>query len=33
MSDEKALKKEPSSGGLFALKPGIRGVIDAPFNG
>jgi L-arabinonolactonase len=33
MSDEKALTKEPSSGGLFALKPGIRGVIDTPFNG
>ena len=33
MSDEEALTKEPSSGGLFAVKPGISGVIDAPFNG
>ena len=31
MSDEAALKKEPSAGGLFAVKPGIRGVIDTPF--
>ena len=33
MSDEAALKKEPSAGGLFAVKPGIRGVIDTPFKG
>ena len=33
MSDEEALTKEPSSGGLFAVKPGIRGVIDTSFNG
>ena len=33
MSDEAALTKEPESGGLFAVKPGIRGVIDTPFNG
>lgn len=33
MSDEAALKKEPSAGGLFAVKPGIRGVIDSPFKG
>lgn len=33
MSDEQTLKKEPESGGLFAVKPGVRGVIDAPFNG
>lgn len=33
MSDEEALTKEPSSGGLFAVKPGIFGVIDASFNG
>ncbi|WP_233493326.1 SMP-30/gluconolactonase/LRE family protein [Ruegeria atlantica] len=33
MSDEAALSKEPESGGLFAVKPGIRGVIDTPFNG
>lgn len=33
MSDEAALAKEPSSGGLYAVKPGVKGVIDAPFNG
>ncbi len=33
MSDEDALAKEPHSGGLFAVKPGVRGVIDAPFRG
>lgn len=33
MSDEDVLIKEPESGGLFAVKPGIRGVIDTPFNG
>ena len=33
MSDEATLKKEPSAGGLFAVKPGIRGVIDTPFKG
>ena len=33
MSDEEALRKEPTSGGLFAVKPGMRGVLDAPFNG
>ncbi|OXT02778.1 regucalcin [Notoacmeibacter marinus] len=33
MSDEAALEKELESGGLFAVKPGIRGVIDVPFNG
>ena len=33
MSDEQALEKEPESGGLFALQPGVRGVIDTPFNG
>ena len=33
MSDEDALTKEPESGGLFAIKPGVRGVIDAPFKG
>lgn len=32
MSDEDALTKVPESGGLFAVKPGIRGVIDTPFN-
>lgn len=33
MSDDDVLEKEPESGGLFAVKPGINGVIDAPFNG
>lgn len=33
MSGEEALRKEPESGGLFAVKPGVRGVIDTPFNG
>nr|WP_174821565.1 SMP-30/gluconolactonase/LRE family protein [Ruegeria arenilitoris] len=33
MSDDAALTKEPESGGLFAVKPGVRGVIDAPFKG
>ncbi|WP_405116920.1 SMP-30/gluconolactonase/LRE family protein [Phaeobacter sp. BS23] len=33
MSGEEDLTKEPESGGLFAVKPGICGVIDAPFNG
>jgi L-arabinonolactonase len=33
MSDEATLKKEPSAGGLFAVKPGIRGVVDTPFKG
>jgi len=33
MSDETALKREPESGGLFAVKPGVVGVLDTPFNG
>ncbi|WP_419908890.1 SMP-30/gluconolactonase/LRE family protein [Hoeflea sp.] len=33
MSDEDALAREPHSGGLFAVKPGVRGVADAPFRG
>ena len=33
MSSPDVLKKEPDSGGLFAVKPGVSGVIDAPFNG
>lgn len=33
MSDEKILKQEPTSGGLFAVKPGFRGVKDTPFAG
>lgn len=32
-SDEKTLADEPDSGGLFAVKPGVRGVIDTPFRG
>lgn len=33
LSDAAALDEEPESGGLFAVKPGVRGVLDAPFNG
>jgi len=33
MSDADVLEKEPHSGGLFAVKPGFRGVLDAPFGG
>lgn len=33
MSDDDVLSKEPESGGLFAAKPGVRGVLDTPFNG
>lgn len=33
MSSESVLEEEPESGGLFAVKPGIRGVPDTPFNG
>lgn len=33
MSGEDALAKEPQSGGLFAVKPGMRGVLDTPFRG
>lgn len=32
-SDEQVLSDEPHSGGLFAVKPGIRGVLDTPFCG
>lgn len=32
MSDAAQLAAEPHSGGLFAVKPGIHGVQDAPFN-
>jgi L-arabinonolactonase len=31
MSDEETLRNEPHSGGLFAVKPGVCGVIDTPF--
>ncbi|MEM9574367.1 MAG: SMP-30/gluconolactonase/LRE family protein [Pseudomonadota bacterium] len=33
MSDEELLSKEPHSGGLYAVEPGVRGVEDAPFAG
>jgi len=33
MSDEKTLVNEPTSGGLFAVKPGVKGVLDIPFCG
>jgi L-arabinonolactonase len=33
MSDDDVLSNEPESGGLFAIQPGVRGVLDAPFNG
>jgi L-arabinonolactonase len=32
-SDPSRLAAEPQSGGLFAIKPGIRGLIDTPFAG
>ena len=33
MSDDETLLREPQSGGLFAVNPGIRGVEDVPFAG
>ncbi len=33
MSDDETLANEPTSGGLFAVKPGVRGVQDVPFYG
>ncbi len=33
LSDEQVLADEPDSGGLFAVKPGVRGVLDTPFYG
>jgi len=33
MSSDDVLEKEPESGGLFAVKPGLRGVADTPFHG
>jgi L-arabinonolactonase len=27
------LAREPSSGGLYAVKPGVKGLADAPFAG
>lgn len=33
MSTEEDLAADPHAGGLFAVKPGVRGVLDAPFAG
>lgn len=33
MSDEATLAREPQSGGLFAVKPGFKGLQDTPFCG
>jgi L-arabinonolactonase len=33
MSSPDELAAEPHSGGLFAVKPGFRGVVDTPFGG
>jgi len=33
MSDAETIANEPESGDLFAIKPGVRGVIDTPFYG
>lgn len=33
MSDEKTLLREPDSGGLFAVKPGFKGLQDSLFCG
>ena len=33
MSDQDSLDKEPTSGGLYAVRPGVSGVLDTPFNG
>jgi len=32
-SSQEVLDAEPASGGLFAVKPGVRGVEDSPFAG
>ncbi|WP_319529601.1 SMP-30/gluconolactonase/LRE family protein [uncultured Cohaesibacter sp.] len=32
-SSREILDREPQSGGLFAVKPGVRGVVDTPFAG
>lgn len=32
-SPDDVLAREPASGGLFAVKPGVRGVADTPFAG
>ena len=33
MSSEDQLSQDPHAGGLFAVNPGVRGVLDAPFAG
>ena len=33
MSDAQTLENEPTSGGLFAVKPGVVGTLDVPFCG
>jgi len=33
MSSEDELSHDPHAGGLFAVKPGVRGVLDTPFAG
>lgn len=33
MMSEKDLEVEPLSGGLFAFKPGVKGLVDTPFKG
>jgi L-arabinonolactonase len=32
-SSSELLDREPNSGGLFAVRPGVKGLIDAPFAG
>lgn len=32
-SSTEVLGREPQSGGLFAVRPGVKGLIDAPFAG
>ncbi len=32
-SSEEDLRREPTSGGLFAFRPGVRGLPDTPFAG
>ena len=31
MMDDEMLHREPNSGGLFAVKPGVKGISDKPF--
>jgi L-arabinonolactonase len=33
MSSPDKIAAEPQSGGLFAVKPGVRGLVDTPFGG